>query len=379
MTGAQNYCTIPPMKTPNTPPTEHRLIRALWRKPVDRTPVWMMRQAGRYLPEYRALRARAKDFLVLCKTPELACEITLQPVQRFNLDAAIIFSDILVVPEALGMKLAFVEGEGPQFQDPLKNSMDIQKLGTIDVRHELAYVMEAIRLSKQALGGRLPLIGFAGSPWTLATYMIEGQSSKDFSKIKHWLYQNPQSLHALLKHLSHTLIDYLSAQVEAGADVLMIFDTWGGVLAHQDYLDFSLYYMQIIVSALKSAMHALAKHALRKVPIILFSKHTAQHLVAQAATGCDALGLDWTVSLSRARQCVGDKVALQGNMDPAVLYAEPAAIQQAVKAVLEAFGPGDGHVFNLGHGISPTVDPEHVQAMIEAVHRYGVRNPKQEV
>ncbi len=364
--------------TANVPYSKHRLIRALWRQPVDRTPLWIMRQAGRYLPEYRALRQRAKDFLVLCKTPELACEITLQPIQRFDLDAAIIFSDILVVPEALGMKLSFVEGEGPQFQDPLQNSQAIQQLPRIDAASELSYVMEAIRLSKQALGGRLPLIGFAGSPWTLATYMIEGRSSKDFSKIKNWLYQDPHSLHALLDHLSHTLIDYLKAQVQAGVDVLMIFDTWGGVLPYQAYLDFSLYYMQIIVSALKAAMASSGKQTLKKVPIILFSKNTAQHLVAQAATGCDALGLDWTASLSVARQCVGNQVALQGNLDPAALYADPAQIQQAVKQVLDDFGPGYGHVFNLGHGITPLVDPENVQAMIEAVHHYGVQDLQEE-
>ena len=366
------------MDTQNVPYSEHRLIRALWRQPVDRTPVWMMRQAGRYLPEYRVLRKRAKDFLVLCKTPELACEITLQPVQRFDLDAAIIFSDILVVPEALGMKLAFVEGGGPQFQDPIKNSRAIQQLPRIDVPSELSYVMDAIRLSKQALGGGLPLIGFAGSPWTLATYMIEGGSSKDFSKIKRWLYHDPKSLHALLDHLSYTLIDYLRAQVQAGVDVLMIFDTWGGVLPYQAYLDFSLYYMQIIVSALKAAMASSGKQTLKKVPIILFSKNTAQHLVAQAATGCDALGVDWTASLSIARQCVGDRVALQGNMDPAALYAQPLQIQQAVKQVLEDFGPGYGHIFNLGHGITPLVDPENVKAMIEAVHHYGEQNPQKE-
>jgi len=364
--------------TQNIPYSEHRLIRALWRQPVDRTPLWIMRQAGRYLPEYRALRQRAKDFLVLCKTPALACEITLQPIQRFDLDAAIIFSDILVVPEALGMKLSFVEGEGPLFQDPLQNSQAIQKLPLIDVSSELSYVMEAIRLSKQALGGRLPLIGFAGSPWTLATYMIEGKSSKDFSKIKRWLYQDPQSVHALLNHLSHTLIDYLQAQVQAGVDVLMIFDTWGGVLPYQAYLDFSLHYMQVIVSALKKMMALQGPQALKKVPIILFSKNTAPHLIAQAATGCDALGLDWTASLSVARQCAGHQVALQGNMDPAALYADPLQIQQAVKKVLDDFGSGYGHVFNLGHGITPLVDPEHVQAMIEAVHRYGVQDPQKE-
>jgi uroporphyrinogen decarboxylase len=360
------------------PYSEHRLIRALWRQPVDRTPLWIMRQAGRYLPEYRALRQRAKDFLVLCKTPELACEITLQPVERFDLDAAIIFSDILVVPEALGMKLRFVEGEGPQFQDPLQNSQAIQQLPRIDAASELSYVMEAIRFSKEALGGRLPLIGFAGSPWTLATYMIEGRSSKDFAKIKRWLYQDPQSLHALLDHLSHTLIDYLRAQVQAGVDVLMIFDTWGGVLPYQAYLDFSLHYMEVIVSALKQAMVSAGNQALKKVPIILFSKNTMQHLVAQAATGCDALGLDWTASLSLARQRVGHQVAIQGNMDPAALYADPLHIQEAVKHVLDDFGPGYGHVFNLGHGITPGVDPENVQAMIEAVHQYGVQNPQKE-
>lgn len=347
--------------------TEHRLIRALHRQPVDRTPIWMMRQAGRYLPEYRAIRAKAKDFLRLCKTPELATEVTLQPLERFALDAAIIFSDILVIPEALGMKLAFVEGEGPQFQDPIKQIADIEALPHIDVQLELSYVMEAIRLSKKALNHRVPLIGFAGSPWTLATYMIEGSSSKDFAKIKRWVYRDPQSLDLLLNHLALTLVDYLQAQVQAGADVLMIFDTWGGVLAYNDYLNFSLHYMKQIIETLKT------REDTRHVPIILFSKNTSQHLIAQAQTGCSAIGLDWTASLAEARALVGHQVALQGNLDPAVLYASPAQIEAAVARVFQDFGKGPGHIFNLGHGITPTVLPEQVIVMIEAVQRYGVQ------
>jgi uroporphyrinogen decarboxylase len=347
--------------------TNHRLIAALNRQPVDRTPVWMMRQAGRYLPEYRAIRSQVKDFLLLCKTPELATQVTLQPLERFPLDAAIIFSDILVIPEALGMKLAFVEGEGPQFQDPIKNIVDIRALRHIDVQCELSYVMDAIRLSKKALGDRVPLIGFAGSPWTLATYMIEGRSSKDFLRSKSWLYSDPQSLHLLLNHLSATLVDYLQAQVQAGADVLMIFDTWGGVLAHNDYLNFSLHYMKQIITALKM------REDTQNIPIILFSKNTSQHVIAQAQSGCSAIGLDWTASLAEVKALVGAQVALQGNLDPAVLYAKPAQIEAAVARVFQDFGGGVGHIFNLGHGIPPTVDPEQVLRMIEAVQRYGVQ------
>ncbi len=341
---------------------EYRLIRALCRQPVDCTPVWMMRQAGRYLPEYRALRQQAKDFLTLCKTPDLACEVTLQPLKRFDLDAAIIFSDILTIPDAYQLGLYFVENEGPCFQNPIGSLNDIEKLPTLDPEVDLKYVMDAIRLAKQELRHKVPLIGFAGSPWTIATYMVEGKSSKTFSKIKKMLYRDPKMLELLLSHLATSVSDYLNAQIKAGADTVMIFDTWGGVLTHPHYLEFSLKYMQRIVNNIKKFPHE------RQVPIILFTKNSGSFLVEMANTGCDAVGIDWTVSLDSARQLIGDKVAIQGNLDPAALYAEPLQIQKEVKNVLQKFGKGPGHIFNLGHGIFPDIDPEKVSIMIEAVH-----------
>lgn len=342
-----------------------RFLRALLRQPVDRTPVWIMRQAGRYLPEYRQIRAKAGDFLTLCKTPELACQVTLQPVERYPLDAAIIFSDILTIPDALGLGLSFVEKLGPVFENPLRTPEAIQKLPNIEIEQELSYVMDAIRMVQHDLAGRVPLIGFSGSPWTMACYMVEGSSSKEYSHIRRFLYQEPKSLQALLSRLSEMVVQYLSAQIKAGADAVMIFDTWGGLLGPQHFIDFSLNAMKSITQRLRK-LHP-------QTPVILFSKNSAQHIVSLADSGCQALGLDWTVRLREAKRLVGDKVALQGNLDPCVLYASPEKIVQEVKNVLEDFGEGFGHVFNLGHGILPDIDPEHVSAMIEAVQTFSIK------
>jgi len=349
--------------------SEHRFIRALLRKPVDRTPVWIMRQAGRYLPEYRAIRDKVKDFLVLCKTPELACQITLQPLERFPLDAAIIFSDILTIADALGLELSFLEGEGPCFRSSIQTVEDVEKLPIIDPEIELRYVMDAIRMVKQATHHQVPLIGFSGSPWTIATYMVEGRASKNFTKIKKLMFSQPMILHRLLTRLRNIIVNYLKAQIMAGADVLMIFDTWGGVLSCSDYLNFSLHYMQGIIEDLNS-------YHVKKVPIILFTKNVGQNVVALSETGCQAVGLDWTVSLDKVRLLIGHKVALQGNLDPAALYADPAYIQKAVQTILQQFGQGSGHIFNLGHGIYPDVDPEKVAIMIEAVQSFSTQYHK---
>jgi uroporphyrinogen decarboxylase len=342
--------------------TNDRLLRALARQPVDVTPVWMMRQAGRYLPEYRATRERAGSFLSLCKTPELACEVTLQPLQRFPLDAAIVFSDILTVPDAMGLALYFVEGEGPRFRHPVRDAAAIDALAVPDPESELRYVTDTLRLVRRELQGKVPLIGFSGSPWTLATYMVEGGASKEYALVKGLMYRHPELMHRLLDVTTRALIVYLQAQIAAGAQALMIFDTWGGVLTAPCFKEFSLGYMKRIVTALKT------DEAYRGVPVTLFTKGGGQWLEALADSGCDALGLDWTVDIGGARQRVGDKVALQGNLDPCVLYAEPARIRTAVAEILEQFGPGSGHVFNLGHGIHQHMDPEHASAMIEAVH-----------
>ena len=337
------------------------LLRALLRKEVDRTPVWIMRQAGRYLPEYLKTRAAAGSFMDLCQTPELACEVTLQPLRRFNLDAAIIFSDILTIPDVMGLKLFFVAVEGPKFEHPIRTAEDIRKLPSPDVNESLGYVMDAISLTRRELDGKVPLIGFSGSPWTLATYMIEGGSSKTFSKAKKLIYQEPEMAHHLLEKLAATVTDYLNAQIEAGAQAVQIFDTWGGALSAQAYKDFSLRYMKQIVSGLKRENEG------RRVPVILFSKGCNTQLEELADTGCDALGVDWTISLSEARHRVGDRVALQGNLDPSVLLANRKVIRREVSETLNSFGQGDGHVFNLGHGITPDVDPENLSALISAV------------
>ena len=339
-----------------------RFLRALLKEPVDMTPVWMMRQAGRYLPEYKATRAKAGDFMTLCKTPELATEVTMQPLDRFPLDAAILFSDILTIPDAMGLGLYFSEGEGPRFERPLRTKADIDKLFTPAMDEELGYVMAAVSMIRRELDGRVPLIGFTGSPWTLATYMVEGSSSKEYAKVKGMLYDQPQLMHQLLDKLADTIIEYLNAQIEHGAQAVMIFDTWGGVLTTRDYNEFSLRYMQKIMDGLNRESEG------RKVPVIMFSKGGCQWLEAQAETGADALGLDWTLDIGKARERVGDKVALQGNMDPCVLYASPERIKQEVATILESYGKGSGHVFNLGHGIHQFVDPEHAKAFIEAVH-----------
>ena len=338
-----------------------RFLRALARQPVDRTPVWMMRQAGRYLPEYRATRARAGSFMQLCKAPELACEVTLQPLERYPLDAAILFSDILTVPDAMGLGLFFESGEGPRFERTIERDADVDALATPDPESELRYVMDAVRTIRRELAGRVPLIGFAGSPWTVATYMVEGGTSKNFSRIKGMLYDKPALLHRLLERVTRTTLDYLNAQVAAGAQAVMVFDTWGSILTPKTYQAFSLDYMQRIVDGLTREAEG------RKVPVVLFTKGGGPWLEAMADTGCDALGVDWTTDLAEARARVGDRVALQGNLDPAVLYATPEVIREEVRQVLESFGRGPGHVFNLGHGIHPEVKPEHAGAMIQAV------------
>ena len=342
-----------------------RYLRALLRQPVDVTPVWMMRQAGRYLPEYKATRAEAGDFMSLCKNAELACEVTLQPLRRFDLDAAILFSDILTIPDAMGLGLYFENGEGPRFERPLTSLQDIQKLPIPDPEMELGYVMNAVRTIRKNLKGSVPLIGFSGSPWTLATYMVEGGSSKAFTKIKKMGFSEPAALHLLLDKLADSVTLYLNAQIAAGVQSVMIFDTWGGVLSPRDYQDFSLQYMHKIVAGLTR------EHDGRKVPVTLFTKNGGQWLEAMAATGCDALGLDWTIDIADAKRRVGDKVALQGNMDPSMLYAEPARIEQEVQHILQGFGSGTGHVFNLGHGIHLDVPPDHAKVFVDAVHRYS--------
>ena len=339
-----------------------RLIQALLRKPVESTPVWVMRQAGRYLPEYRATREKTGSFMDLCKNPELACEVTLQPLERFELDAAILFSDILTIPDAMGLGLYFTEGEGPRFERPIKTARDIEKLGVPDPVTELRYVIDAVSLIRSELDGRVPLIGFSGSPWTLATYMVEGGGTKSFSKIKAMLYDEPALLHQLLEKISQSVTSYLNAQIQAGAQVIMIFDTWGGTLSTRDYADFSLQYMQKILSCLQREINGT------RIPVIMFTKGGGQWLEKTASIGCDAVGLDWTIDIGEARKRIGSKVALQGNMDPCVLYASPERIRQEVGSILESFGDGTGHVFNLGHGIHPEINPEHMQAMIQAVH-----------
>jgi uroporphyrinogen decarboxylase len=329
---------------------------------VDATPVWIMRQAGRYLPEYRATREQAGDFLTLCKTPDLACEVTLQPLRRFDLDAAILFSDILTIPDAMGLGLYFKTGEGPAFERPLRTAADIDALGVPDPEQELGYVMDAVRVIRRELDGQVPLIGFSGSPWTLATYMVEGGSSKEFALVKKMLFDQPELMHRLLEKLADSVSSYLNAQIAAGAQAVMIFDTWGGVLTPRDYQQFSLAYMQRIVQQLAR------EHEGRRVPVVMFSKGACQWLEMIADAGADALGIDWTVDIGMARKRVGDRVALQGNMDPSVLYASPARIQQEVADILQSFGSGNGHVFNLGHGIHQHIDPEHVAILVDAVH-----------
>ncbi|MGD9841367.1 MAG: uroporphyrinogen decarboxylase [Steroidobacteraceae bacterium] len=345
-----------------TPLRNDVFLRALQCQPVPYTPVWMMRQAGRYLPEYRATRARAGSFLQLCQTPELACEVTLQPLARFPLDAAILFSDILTIPHAMGLGLQFETGEGPVIQRPIRNAADLSKLRVPDPSQELRYVMDAVSLIRRELNGSVPLIGFAGSPWTVATYCVEGGSSRDFARIKGMMYDDPKSLHALLQILAQVTTQYLNAQIAAGAQAVMIFDTWGSVLTPTHYREFSLRYMEQIVAGLTRNAEG------RLVPRILFTKGAGSLLTDMARLDCEALGVDWMTDLAQARQLVGDSKALQGNLDPCALYAQPEHIREQVARVLASYGHGNGHVFNLGHGIHPTIPADHAAAMVNAVH-----------
>ena len=338
-----------------------RFLRAMLRQPVDRTPVWMMRQAGRYLPEYRATRAEAGSFLDLCKNAELACEVTMQPLRRYPMDAAILFSDILTIPDALGLGLYFEEGEGPKFRKTVRSEADLLGLASFKADDDLAYVMNAVSTIRKELNGQVPLIGFSGSPWTLATYMVEGGSSKDFSQVKSMAYDKPELMHALLSLLADAVADYLSAQIRAGAQAVQIFDTWGGSLSAGAYKEFSLKYMQRIISRLPSEADG------RRVPVIVFTKNGGQWLPVIAECGAQVVGIDWTTDIAAARALIGDKVALQGNMDPSMLYASPARIREEVATILAAYGHGTGHVFNLGHGITPGVNPDHVTAFVDAV------------
>ncbi len=340
-------------------------LKALLKQDTDTTPVWIMRQAGRYLPEYRETRAQAGDFLTLCKTPDLACEVTLQPLRRFDLDAAILFSDILTVPDAMDLGLYFSTGEGPRFERPVRCQADIDKLFVPDPNDTLKYVMDAVTLIRHELGGKVPLIGFSGSPWTLATYMIEGGGSKDYHHCKGMLYANPQALHQVLDITTQAVVAYVNAQIEAGAQAIMIFDTWGGALSPEAYKEFSLRYMQRIVEQVHREYDG------KTIPITLFTKGGGQWIELIAGTGCNGVGLDWTISIDDARSRVGDKVALQGNLDPNVLYASPEIIRQHVKTLIDRFGPHNGHVFNLGHGIHQTVDPYHLKVLVDAVHEFG--------
>ncbi len=342
-----------------------RFLRALLKQPVDTTPIWIMRQAGRYLPEYRATRAKAGSFMDLCENPDLACEVTLQPLERFDLDAAILFSDILTIPDAMGLGLYFSEGEGPKFKSPVRDISAINNLPIPDPEQELRYVMDAVRVIRRELDGRVPLIGFSGSPWTLATYMVEGGTTKDFGKVKSMMFDQPEALHLLLEKLADSVTTYLNAQIAAGAQAVMVFDTWGGVLSPEAYREFSLAYMQRIVSGLTRQSEG------RKVPVTLFTKGGGQWLELMADTGCDALGLDWTQDIKEARNRVGEKVALQGNMDPSVLYASPQVVEREAKKVMDGFGAGEGHIFNLGHGIHQHVNPDNVAVLVDTVHAYG--------
>lgn len=338
-----------------------RFLRALMREPVDRTPLWMMRQAGRYLPEYREIRAEAGSFMNLCTNPELACEVTLQPLRRYAMDAAILFSDILTVPDALGLGLYFSEGEGPRFERPISTAADINALDPARAASELGYVMDAVSLIRRELKGSIPLIGFAGSPWTLATYMVEGASSKDFAKVKSLAFNEPELMHQLLSKLATSVAAYLSEQIRSGAQAVQIFDTWGGSLSHNAYREFSLRYMAEIIDQLPREADG------RKVPVIVFTKGGGQWLEAIADCGADAVGLDWTTDIGAARERVGDRVCLQGNMDPTLLNASPERIREEVGQILSSYGEGSGHVFNLGHGITPGINPDHVAAMVNAV------------
>jgi len=345
-----------------------RFLRALRREPVDATPVWLMRQAGRYLPEYRATRAKAGSFLAMAKNPDLACEVTLQPLARFDLDAAILFSDILTVPDAMGLGLYFVEGEGPKFEHPVRSAAEIAKLAVPDMATELRYVMDAVSVIRRELDGRVPLIGFSGSPWTLACYMVEGGGSDNFSKVKRLALDDPKAMHALLSVNTDAVIAYLRAQYEAGAQALQVFDTWGGVLSPSMYREFSLPYLTRIARELKRD----------GAPLILFGKGNAPYLEELAASGAEGVGVDWLVELEEAARRTQGKVALQGNLDPAMLYGSPDSVRMRVREALDSYAAGnngsrEGHVFNLGHGLSPDMNPEHVGALVDEVHAHSKR------
>ncbi len=337
-------------------------LRALMRQPVDRTPVWIMRQAGRYLPEYRELRAQAGDFMSLCRNPELACEVTMQPLRRYKLDAAILFSDILTVPDAMGLGLHFITGEGPKFKDPVQTADAIRALKVPDVENKLGYVFDAVRTIRRELNGDVPLIGFAGSPFTVGTYMVEGGSSREFPTIKAIAKDTPELLDHLMNIIAETTTEYLNAQIDAGAQAVQIFDTWGAALEGDDFRRFSLASMQKILDGLSREKDG------RKIPVILFTKGAGPLLQDLAQTDCDALGVDWTTDLATAREYVSDKVALQGNLDPATLRESPEAIRQGVADTLASYGKGPGHIFNLGHGITPDIDPDNLGALVDAVH-----------
>jgi uroporphyrinogen decarboxylase len=344
-----------------------RFLKALLREEVDQTPVWMMRQAGRYLPEYRKTRQQAGDFMSLCQSPELACEVTMQPLRRYPFDAAILFSDILTIPDAMGQGLFFAEGEGPKFRKTIRSAADVDQLPDVNIASELSYVTDAVSVIRKELNGSVPLIGFSGSPWTLATYMIEGGGSKDFRIAKQFMYDNPEAMHLLLEKLASAVIDYLNAQIKAGAQAVQIFDTWGGILTPAAYREFSLNYMNKIVDGL------IKENDGRQVPAILFTKNGGQWLEDIADSGCQAIGLDWTTDIGQARARIGDRVALQGNMDPTMLYASPQAIRKEVGSILQSFGQGAGHVFNLGHGITPEVNPDNVAVFVESVHELSAQ------
>lgn len=331
-------------------------LRACKKKHTERTPVWIMRQAGRYLPEYREVRNKV-DFLTLCKTPELAAEVTIQPVDIIGVDAAIIFSDILVVPEAMGMKLEITEGKGPVFEKPIRSTTDARSLKQFDPTKKLKYVMDAVTLTKKELRNRVPLIGFSGSPWTLLTYMVEGKGSKNFSEIKRLIFNNPKLAHGVLYNLANVISDYLVAKIEAGVDAVQIFDTWGGILSQKDFFEFDLPYIELIIDKLKK----------KEQPVILFAKGIHYKLKKLAKSGADVIGLDWTMEIGKVRKKIGRHVALQGNLDPTVLYGSKDFIKQSVKNVLDSYGNGDGHIFNLGHGILPDVNPENLKALIQFV------------
>ncbi len=342
-----------------------RLIKALFKQPVDRTPIWLMRQAGRYLPEYRKLRAQHKDFFAFCQNPEVACEVTLQPLRRFALDAAIIFSDILTLPIAMGCDIQMIPGKGPVAPNPVRSEQVIDALQTEGCLEKLNYVMQAIDRTVKALDGSVPLIGFSGSPWTVATYMVEGQSSKTFEVIKTMMYRSPDVLHKLLQKLTDVTVEYLNAQVKAGARVLMVFDSWGGVLSPACYQQFSLSYMTQIANRVERM------HNGHQIPLVFFSKGCGLYLDAMASSGCDALGIDWTMDLEKARRQVGDSVALQGNLDPFALFASPEKVQEMATNILKSYQSDTGHVFNLGHGISKDTPVESVSALVEAVAGSG--------